>query len=371
MLYYRIHGQKRSYLTKVTRKPSVIEINGNRYDAITGQLLAAVKKTSSHLAHPIRGPVIDGFRRKLPTSKAQTVHSRTQRSKTLMRSVVAKPVQAKDQSSKLKPPKARTSAVAMTRLSRAMNLAKDSHVKRFGHPVGRSKLTPSHAASRSKPTLSDDIISPRPASGSAAMAIRPLPSMITSVSHHRLERMLDEALIRADAHKQAMKGRLSGQRRLSWRFRFIPRWLIITLMILILASVGAYAAWRYIPEVSIKFASIRAQIKGSVPDYVPSGFKFAGPIKYQSGAISLMYKSSIDGSYFTITQQASNWDSSSLEANTIADGSQVQTSQVKGTTVYIYDANKQATWVNHGIRYVIMDEAQLNSDELLKIADSL
>jgi uncharacterized protein DUF4367 len=141
--------------------------------------------------------------------------------------------------------------------------------------------------------------------------------------------------------------------------------------VLVMVGAATFLAWRNVPQVSMRVASMRASIKGSVPAYIPSGFKFAGPIKYESGSVSMTFKAAEDGKTFTITQQASKWDSSSLKANAVPANSQVQTALVKGTTVYIYGSKNNAAWVNNGIRYTIQGNAELNSDQLSKIADSL
>jgi hypothetical protein len=44
--------------------------------------------------------------------------------------------------------------------------------------------------------------------------------------------------------------------------------------------------------------------------------------------------------------------------------------EANGRTIYIYDGNK-ATWVDGGVWFNIDGKANLNSDQLLKIADSL
>lgn len=297
---------------------------------------------------------------------AQTVHKRTQRSNTLMRSAVKKP-HSKSLSSKLKLPRVRGGSPSPDRVSRALNMMKHSQVDRFGVPARHTKSALSHAALSAKTRIDGSLAAGKP-TATAAVALRP-PSMITSVSHQRLERMLDEALIQADAHKKALNGQLRARGRLTRHFSFLPRWLTISITALVVVSAGGYLAWRNIPYVSMKFASVRAQVKGSLPDYIPSGFKFAGPIEYQTGAISTKFKTTAEDRYFTIVQQASNWNSSSLEANTVPDDSGVQTSQVKGTTVYNYGNN--TTWVNNGFKYTIQDNAKLNYDELKKIAESI
>ena len=360
------------------QKPSLIEINGQLYDAKNGQLF-----------HHPRGPVIDGFVRKPQPSKvirkaadklsttarelsnakdfrpAQAVHKRAQHSATLMRGAVKKPKGLKKIDYKSPVQKARTGAPSPVRVSRAMNMMKNSRVERFGTPFGQTKS----AISRNRPSLKPGGAAlPTKAAGASSDVGRPLPSMVQSVSHQRLERMLDEALIQADAHKKSRKTG-NGSKRLG-RLRIMPRWMVVSFALLTLVSAGAFIAWHNIPYASMKIASLRAQVKGSLPAYTPSGFKFAGPIKYEQGAISMTYKDAGDHSY-TLEQEASAWDSSSLDENAVPDDSQVQKSQVKGTTVYYHSSDCQATWVNNGKRFVIHDNCLLDPSEISKIASSI
>ena len=180
--------------------------------------------------------------------------------------------------------------------------------------------------------------------------------------------MLDEALIKADAHKKALSEHLAGKRRLRKHFGFMPKWLTISLVALVVVSAGVLFAWHNVPSVSMKFASTRAHIEGSLPEYIPSGFKFAGPVKYETGALSMTFKTE-DERAFTLEQQASSMDSLSLKANTIADDAKVQTSQVKGATIYLDSSRNEATWVSDGKRYKL--RGQLTPDEIFKIAGSI
>ena len=365
----------------MSTKPSLLEINGQLYDARTGRLF-----------HHPRGPVIDGFMKKsqphqvikkvagniTPTGPkltsvksrthkpAQTVHQRAQRSKTLMRDGLNKPAPGHDFNSELKPAKARTGLPKPGSVSRAMNMVKNSRVKRFGSPVSQTKSIfpqPAHG----KPALRNTTADAR-RSGSTALSVGPAASMVTSMSHQRLERMLDEALLKAGSHKKALSEHMAGKRRLQKHLRFMPKWLTISLVALVALSAGTYFAWRNVPTVSMKFASVRSQIEGSLPNYIPSGFKFAGPVDYETGTLSMTFTTQ-DQRSFTLEQKASSLDSSSLKANTIEDDAQVQTSQVKGSTIYLDSSKNEATWVSDGKRYKL--RGQLTPDEIFKVAGSV
>jgi len=193
-----------------------------------------------------------------------------------------------------------------------------------------------------------------------------MPSMVASASHQKLERLLDEALVRADAHKKMMRKRSLNP---FVRFNRLPKWLSIIIVFLILAAAAAVIAWRDVPAVAIKVAGQQAHVSAGLPAYVPTGFSVAGPISHTNNTVTVKYK---NGSYgYDITQRSSSWNSASLAANVLAPNSQVQTSLVQGTTVYIYGDQNNATWVNNGVWYTLKNNASLSSDQILRIVQSL
>jgi hypothetical protein len=195
--------------------------------------------------------------------------------------------------------------------------------------------------------------------------------MVTSVSHQHLERLLDQALTRADAHKKARHAEFRN-RSVFHRFLAMPKWASIGATTAVVLLLVGFFAWQNVPQVAMRVAATRAHVSASVPGYVPSGFGFAAPIGYSNGVVAIKFKASGDAARnFTISQQRSSWDSTSLVANAIPKDAQMQTSQIKGTTVYIYGTGNDAAWVNHGIRYTLKDQANLNSEQILRIADSL
>ena len=104
---------------QVGKNTSIIEINGNQYNAITGQLVGSAKRLATRAKKTTGFQSIDGFVRKSVAKvgpgnlsaqntkitdtvaargsgstrpNAQSVHSGTQRTRTLMRSGVKKPI---------------------------------------------------------------------------------------------------------------------------------------------------------------------------------------------------------------------------------------------------------------------------------------
>lgn len=357
----------------MTKHTSVVELNGHRYDAVSGQIIGAAKDTASRLR--TASGSIDGFVRSKTISKVSlppksivrsTAHHaqrHVQRSKTLMRKSVSKP-----ESHKYVVPQDMIGPSSINksgpkRSFRAKTVSKSNKIMKFG--------VPTKGVSHSE-TLSGEVL-PLPPSkfaksskNSSKIQPAPVPSMVTSVSHQKLEKLLDHALISANSHKKTQhhkRGRLS---RLFDSRKNLAAAAVISILI---ASVFA---WQKIPQLSLRVAASKTHVDASVPAYVPPGFTLAGHAMASEGKVSLSFKSKEDpAKTFTITQRNSNLDSTAMASTLLPAKAAVQTSQIKGTTVYIYDNNNDAMWVNHGVHYQIHDKADLDSNEVLKIAQSL
>jgi hypothetical protein len=373
----------------VGKSSGVIDINGNQYNAITGQLVGSAKQVIQKAKSSNSFQSIDGFVRKSVTKSdlsapikkirstsalkvdAKKVHQGTQKAETLMRGAVKKPAIPKPSPAN-RAQKAKTGKVLSiepTRARRARETSKHTKISRFGQP--KAAVEPEIVQKPNKLNAPGRSTAQTQTPSAAAKAVA-MPSMVTSVSHQHLERLLDQALFRADAHKQALKGRSPNQ-NLWQKARFAPRWVSAMCILLVLAVIGAFFAWQNIPQFSMKIAANKAHIAASIPAYSPSGFKFSGPISSSKGEVTMKFTANGDtGRNFSISQKNTSWDSASLLANYVNPvHHNYQTSQVKGTTLYMYGDKNNATWVSNGIWYTINDEANLNSDQLMKIADSM
>lgn len=248
---------------------------------------------------------------------------------------------------------------------RAKTTPRHSRVEHFGNP---HKPGGNHAAE----AISGEIVSRGPvAAMTGGVAAAPLPSMIASASHPKLERMLDEALARADAHKEALRyhaARHFWQRR--W-FKGPTRWIVAGAVALAVLG-GFLYAWRSVPQLSMKVAGMRAHVATVIPAYKPDGYKVAGPAKAVSGAVVVQYKSAADqAKTYDITEQPSDLTSTMISQNVVPKGAPVQTSQVEGNMVYIYGGSNDASWVNNGMLYTIKNRSSLGSDQLLQIVSGL
>jgi hypothetical protein len=191
--------------------------------------------------------------------------------------------------------------------------------------------------------------------------------MVTSASHQRLERLLDEALAKADAHKLALK---YHRARHFWQkpgFFSKGRWTKLSLLLLVTLGISLFIAWQKIPQLSFKLASIRAHVDASAPSYQPVGYAVSGPAKALGHAVAIQYASTSNKSkIYTVQERLSDQDSSSLIADSSAPGQQVQTSQANGIPIVII--RNKAKCVSNGIETTVTNQANLSPDELLNIA---
>lgn len=256
---------------------------------------------------------------------------------------------------------------------RAKTTPKHSHVNRFGNPVSSHVNHQPTGKAIDGELVNKQYSRPaRPAKHevSATKAVA-MPSMVTSASHHKLERMLDLALTSADAHKQAMKYQAA---RHFWQKPGLfgrRAWLKIALLAIVIFSVGVYLAWHKMPMLSTKMAATKVHVGASIPAYKPDGYTMAEPASVKSNAVVLKYKGPSDQAGFDLTQEQSHLTSTGLAQSVVPHGVTVQTSQVNGNTVYIYGPNNDAAWVNNGVLYKIKDYSRLTSDQIIKIVQGL
>lgn len=192
-----------------------------------------------------------------------------------------------------------------------------------------------------------------------------LPSTVTNATHGNIDELVDQALNSATAHKQKSPKRLHIIRRM-------PKLVSVGTALLIVVILGGFFAYQYVPNIAVRVASSQAGIDASLPTYRPSGFSFK-EVAVSPGTVVISYSSNGDSQrQFKVMQKNSNWDSQSLLSNYVSqESTDVQTSNQNGKTVYVY-GNDSATWVSQGIWYVVEGgTANLNSDQLLKIASSI
>lgn len=374
-----------------SRQKNIIEINGKKYDAATGRMLSATKTTK------IRNNVgvIDGFVRKpkrthttTQTSSVSPVKPRKsrqpashtaktpQKSKTLMRSAVKKPVA---QIKTTKP--TRTTAINKTAMQSsprrkvvAATSQKSTMVSRYSNPAARSSVV---KKVQHMPVKKHTV--KRAPSGPPAQAIRTAEHAEAYAKAHRptnkaAAKFIEKALENATSHEHPpveLKRAHKKRSRLSRRLGLSAKAISLSASALAFVLLAGFFAVQNVPNLSMRVASARAGFGATMPGYNPSGFSFKGPINYSAGRVTVSFGSNTDDREYTLTQRASNWNSEALRSNFItAENKQYQTYVDKGRTLYIYDGSN-ATWVDDGIWYQVEGQSQMTTDQLVRIASSM
>lgn len=334
----------------------IIELNGKRYDAATGKSVSIdpVNATSDKHKKPAS---IDGFARASRHGGVTNNHvpaHKTERSKTLMRRTVQKPgriTQAVTKKSQhIQPSSSAVAAHTPTKLPKVVQ--KSALIRRF------SDMTSAKAA--------DIRTTPAPASTSTNRLQAVASS--TAVNLNPLE----AGLAKADSHNQPRIQRPPVRLRLAKRLRVSPRNLSAASFVLAGLLIGAFFTYQNLPNLSMRLASARSGLDGSLPSYQPAGFGLNGGISYKPGQIEVAYSSRTDNRNYKIIQSNSSWNSETLAQNyePLKQNSNYQTIPNKGKTVYVYEGSN-ATWVDGGIWYRVEGDSKLSSDQLLNLADSL
>ena len=142
-------------------------------------------------------------------------------------------------------------------------------------------------------------------------------------------------------------------------------------MAVITIAVLGYLVYLNMPSLSARVAAMQAGIEKSYPSYVPANYRLDGLVKEDNGRITMNFKND-QGNKFTIMEEKSSWDSAAVLTNYVKKnwGNDYSIAKGQGLTIYVSDSN--AAWVNGGVLYVITDtDGRLNSSDLHDIAVSL
>lgn len=368
---------------------NIVEVNGRRYDTVSGAVVASNAHQKSATAvhtrqHQASSRTIDGvvrvsrdhaatkpashaYKTKSSVRSAHTpaTHAKAhkpQRATTLMRSVVKKPATGAATSSSAFKTNSRTDIPAVRhahpltkklsydkidhdRHTRSQSVNKHPVVSHFGkHPSTTSvKYTPVETSA--------------PAHNAARVVPLPQPSS-------RSSEIFEKALISAKSHEQVFEdiGRPRAKRR-----KRAASFAGVSLAILLLIGVVSYTN---APRISLSVASYRSGLQAKLPTYNPGDFSFTN-LDYKPGTVTANFASASGDETYKVSQRASNWDSQALLTNVVsADKSGYKTYQRAGRTVYIM-SNNSATWVDSGILYTIEGTARFSATQLLDLASSM
>jgi hypothetical protein len=362
---------------------TIIEINGRKYDALTGRIITDTANARAHKTEPETratqgGGVIDGFqkpKRKLQSSIAPhaPIAKKTQKAQTLARNIVKKPVAG--QKPKVQPqatlPK-RELSIAETRrkilnktsadrLERAQATKQSTNVTRFSstNNVPKPVVTAPIAVAR------EQVVN--------AVPIPSAPPITTKSTnnHPTKKQVFTHPLAGANAHLALPPKKRRIHQRAADTLRVSTRFVSIAAACLAIIVLSGFFAYQRIPNISMRVAASRAGFTGTIPGTTPAGYAFKGPIKYDNKAIIVNYKSNSDNRAFSIIQRPSDWSSDALLTNfVLGTNMRYQTYNNRGLTVYVMD-NTSAAWVDNGIWYSLNGTNTLSTEQILAMAASM
>ncbi len=340
-----------------------IELNGKLYDAHSGKLLQDHKSVKK----------IDGISLGHKNAVKPVVHSRPERSHTLMRHAVKKP-SPKPYLSRpntamdiigtqllTSPSLTLPNEGEAVRSRRAKSITRSSLVSRFGN-LDRTGATVFDVKKSiiSLPVVPAPIPHPKveikktsPTEHLISKAMREAPNHHAKPAAHKKSRL---------HHKVAKKLGVSAR---------IASLGLSGVAVLVL---GSFIAYQNIPNFAVRYASAKAGLNARLPGYRPAGFAVNDKVIYSPGQITVNFKANADDRAFNITQKTSNWSSEALVANyvdKVTDGGpKAQPYSDSGRTIYLY-GDSNATWVSEGVWYEISGNSNLTTDQLIKIATSI
>ncbi len=356
-------------------KQTFIEINGKKYDAITGRQL--VESTSHHTAKttkisPNQG-VMDGFiRRPSQNKKASRVAPQhavknVQKSQTLMRKSVKKPEAVVHKTTPKAPGITKSSlGQQQSRVMSAQATRQSSHIKKFSQSSApRTSIAKTYSQlSVQQPKTSLEQLPQKHTSGSQALVQH-------SPHKKAAEKIIESALNNAQSHTQTHQSTHKKKSRILKKLGISTKTMAMSSAVLAGVLLAGFFAVQNVPNFAMKVAATRAGFDASLPSYKPSGFSFKGPINYSAGKVTVSFASNTDNRSYAVTQQSSNWNSDALLSNFIEEeDKQYQTYVDRGRTLYIYDGSN-ATWVDNGIWYQVEGKSNMTTDQLVRIASSI
>lgn len=374
-----------------------IILNGKRYNAITGELIASetpkksidmtasVAQPKATLQSTVSTPPkpVKRDRTHHNTAAAKLAPRKPKKATTLMRHAVKKPTNNQHKSIKQAypvthsashsiTPKKSAHAVDASKVHRAAQVEKSSKVNRFGTSVKPSMkaqvkpvaLRPVPANAHHTATAQKSQTVKQPALHKvAAASAKPVDTKKKHISAQiKKQHLLEQALKNAVSHEQpehTLEKLSAPKRRLLSSFAVLGAVLVI----------GSFVMYLNRSSVELQVASVRAGFQASAPA-APAGYE-RQTASANNGTVAIGFVSPKNNDSFTLTQESSGWDSQTLFDSIVAvDNNNYQAIQSHGRTIYVYGGDK-AAWVDGGILYKVSGSKQLDSDQIVSLATSM
>ncbi|MFZ2836217.1 MAG: hypothetical protein WAZ21_02765 [Candidatus Saccharimonadales bacterium] len=326
-----------------------VTINGRKYDAVTGLALDGFVKST---------PAPVALAQKSAATASQRIHHATQRSQTLNRKTIQKPIAKAHPVSHKRAPQQIPRSQAISKFAphpvakkqpRMSDIAPSAH-----HPAIIKAQTARTVVAPQQPVQAP---TPRPASQPIQKSHQPAPSQV--IKNEAIAAALEKAPLK---HKETKKKSLLARH---------PRLLNVASASLALVLLGGYLTYVNLPSLSVRVAAAQAGINASYPEYHPDGYSLNGAVAYKEGEVSMKFAANGGPQNFTITQSKSSYDSEAVLDNYVKPkvGENYIPFTERGLKIFAYGGN--AAWVNGGILYTIDGDAPLSNSQIGNIAKSL
>lgn len=139
------------------------------------------------------------------------------------------------------------------------------------------------------------------------------------------------------------------------------------------ATVAALVAFVHfsIPDLSVRVAAIQTGIDAAYPTFVPRNYTLSNVTSDKEGVVVMTFTGP-EGASFTLSEEKSTWDSTALLNNYVKKNypNDFATLREQGITIYV--RGEKASWVSGGLLYKIDATGKyLTKEQIRNIATSL
>ena len=328
----------------------IIEVNGIKYDAITGQKIEILNKQAAY--------------------SAQNIHDNLQHSSTLSRKFVKRPNDiGLSQAHAIEQFKMRHNYIE-ARKSAILRSGNESHTQ-----ISKFEGVRGSAGRMVSPiSLQDKIIS-KAVNEDPILPIQENPALEAMRKQKIAKRLQTPQEIKKSAISTALENsqdnaknikKIRGAQKKSWFSKRVVGFVASCSFLMILFG---YFVYINSPNLSIRVAAIQSGVNAGLPQYSAKGYSLKGLAYFDGNSVNLKY---INGEkFYKIKQAQTSWDSVALLENYVQDkwDRDYSTYQEKGLTIY-KNRNNEATWVNNGVLYNIETNSNLSNEDIRKIASS-
>jgi hypothetical protein len=333
----------------------IIEVNGVKYDAITGQRIEG-QATKNEKANYL----------------SEDIHSNLQRSSTLNRKFVKRPEDlSASQRQAIEQFKNRHN-YAEIRRSAVLRSGKNSHaqISKFEGVRGSASrvISPiSHTEKTQQIQYKNEEIAPAEIHPIQKQAIEKMREQKIEKTLPTPKEIKDSAIVEALEKSREVSKKQRGIRKQSWMSRRMASFLACCL---VLAIGLGYLTYLSAPQLSVRIAAIQSGIDASSPQYAAAGYSMRGIARFDGKSVNLTYSNGSNS--YVLKQAQSSWDSVALLENYVEKkwDKDYLTYQEKGLTIY-KGRNEAAVWVNNGKIYTLEGDTALSNEDIRKIATSL